>query len=185
MFLKSISRHPSTVAYRARIARMNPAQVQGARSTQKFRFLNVAAGIPVPRKRKVWDSVDEAIKDVKSGDTLLSGGPWVWILCVRRCRIFLSPLPRIRTLRNPRYSHWGPCEEEGRQKPHCCLEQRWSWRTWAGCVRSDRSCLVLGPLNALSSLFFLRQALICWVSFQDDCLLHWRQQTLRVSLSDG
>ncbi|TRM62648.1 hypothetical protein BD626DRAFT_557975 [Schizophyllum amplum] len=28
----------------------------------------------MPSKRKVWDSVDEAVKDVKSGDTLLVGG---------------------------------------------------------------------------------------------------------------
>lgn len=30
----------------------------------------------VPSKKKVWDSVDEAIADVKSGDVLLSGGEW-------------------------------------------------------------------------------------------------------------
>lgn len=30
---------------------------------------------PVPRVNKVWDSVDEAVQDVKSGDTVLSGGP--------------------------------------------------------------------------------------------------------------
>ena len=28
----------------------------------------------LPNKRKVWDSVEEAIQDVKSGDILLSGG---------------------------------------------------------------------------------------------------------------
>jgi 3-oxoacid CoA-transferase len=28
----------------------------------------------VPKTRKVWDSADEAVRDVKSGDTLLSGG---------------------------------------------------------------------------------------------------------------
>ncbi|KAI0673026.1 3-oxoacid CoA-transferase [Trametes maxima] len=33
-----------------------------------------AAEDPVPRKKKVWDSVDEAIAEVKSGDVLLSGG---------------------------------------------------------------------------------------------------------------
>ena len=32
------------------------------------------AELPVPNKTKVWESVDEAVKDVKSGDTLLSGG---------------------------------------------------------------------------------------------------------------
>lgn len=29
---------------------------------------------PLPKKRKVWDSVDEAVRDVKSGDVILSGG---------------------------------------------------------------------------------------------------------------
>lgn len=29
---------------------------------------------PPPAKTKVWDSVDDAVKDVKSGDILLSGG---------------------------------------------------------------------------------------------------------------
>jgi len=77
MLFKSISRHPSTVAYRTHIARVNQVQLQVVWSTQTFRLLNVAAGAPVPRKRKIWESVDEAIKDVKSGDTLLSGGSWV------------------------------------------------------------------------------------------------------------
>ena len=30
----------------------------------------------VPRKKKVWESVDEAVADVKSGDIVLSGGMW-------------------------------------------------------------------------------------------------------------
>ncbi|EIN07523.1 3-oxoacid CoA-transferase [Punctularia strigosozonata HHB-11173 SS5] len=30
--------------------------------------------VNVPQRKKVWDSVDEAVKDVKSGDVLLSGG---------------------------------------------------------------------------------------------------------------
>ncbi|GJE95159.1 3-oxoacid CoA-transferase [Phanerochaete sordida] len=37
-------------------------------------YAAVASDAPVPKKRKVWDSVDDAIKDVKSGDVLLSGG---------------------------------------------------------------------------------------------------------------
>jgi len=76
MFFRSISRHPSTAAYRARIARVN--QAQAVWSTQSLRFLNVATGAPASHKRKVWDSVDEAIRDVKPGDTLLSGGSLVW-----------------------------------------------------------------------------------------------------------
>ncbi|KAI0082786.1 3-oxoacid CoA-transferase [Panus rudis PR-1116 ss-1] len=40
----------------------------------QVRCYSTPVDIPVPSKTKVWDSVDEAIKDVKSGDTLLSGG---------------------------------------------------------------------------------------------------------------
>ncbi|KAI0831508.1 3-oxoacid CoA-transferase [Trametes gibbosa] len=40
----------------------------------RFRYYSVVANAPIPKKTKVWDSVDEAIKDVKSGDTILSGG---------------------------------------------------------------------------------------------------------------
>ncbi|KAI0082785.1 nagb/rpia/CoA transferase-like protein [Panus rudis PR-1116 ss-1] len=38
------------------------------------RYLSVVAEAKRPSKSKVWASVDEAVKDVKSGDTLLSGG---------------------------------------------------------------------------------------------------------------
>lgn len=33
-----------------------------------------AQNVPVPSKSKVWDSADEAVKDIKSGSTILSGG---------------------------------------------------------------------------------------------------------------
>jgi len=36
--------------------------------------MQVDAQIPVPKRKKVWDSVDEAVRDVKSGDVLLCGG---------------------------------------------------------------------------------------------------------------
>ncbi|KAI0065421.1 3-oxoacid CoA-transferase [Artomyces pyxidatus] len=39
-----------------------------------LRAYSVSTDLPVPKKKKVWDSADEAVKDVKSGDTLLSGG---------------------------------------------------------------------------------------------------------------
>jgi len=42
-----------------------------ATSSRKY---SVLADIPVPHKSKLWDSVDEAVKDVKSGDVLLCGG---------------------------------------------------------------------------------------------------------------
>jgi 3-oxoacid CoA-transferase len=37
------------------------------------RAYSVPADPPVPKK-KVWDSIDSAVKEVKSGDVLLSGG---------------------------------------------------------------------------------------------------------------
>ncbi|KAF9068685.1 hypothetical protein BDP27DRAFT_1392630 [Rhodocollybia butyracea] len=41
-------------------------------TVSRVRFTSTA-GTP-PRKSKVWDSADEAVKDIKSGDTLLCGG---------------------------------------------------------------------------------------------------------------
>lgn len=160
MLFKPISRHPSTIAYRSRVARANQTQVQVVWSTQTLRFLNAAAGVPVPRKRKVWDSVDEAIKDVKPGDTLLSGGSSDWVLHIFAVvtRYFLH---RIRTLRDSGYSHWSPCKEDRRQESHCRLEQRRIRRTWVGCVRSDRSRLILGRLTVPPCLFFHRQTSVC------------------------
>ncbi|KAK7693693.1 hypothetical protein QCA50_003264 [Cerrena zonata] len=40
----------------------------------KVRCYSTPTDIPVPNKSKVWASAEEAVKDVKSGDTLLSGG---------------------------------------------------------------------------------------------------------------
>ena len=40
----------------------------------RIRFYSVVANASRPKKTKVWDSVDDALKDVKSGDTILSGG---------------------------------------------------------------------------------------------------------------
>lgn len=37
-------------------------------------FLRGISNIPTPKKSKVWDSVDDAVKDVKSGDIVLCGG---------------------------------------------------------------------------------------------------------------
>ena len=44
------------------------------RHPYSVRWLAVAANAPIPAKTKVWNSVEEAVKDVKSGDILLSGG---------------------------------------------------------------------------------------------------------------
>ena len=40
----------------------------------RVRFYSVVQDAPIPKKTKVWSSVDEAVKDVKSGDTVLCGG---------------------------------------------------------------------------------------------------------------
>ncbi|KAH7908582.1 3-oxoacid CoA-transferase [Hygrophoropsis aurantiaca] len=40
----------------------------------RIRHYSVAVGGQAPKRRKVWDSADEAVADVKSGDILLSGG---------------------------------------------------------------------------------------------------------------
>ncbi|KZT42029.1 3-oxoacid CoA-transferase [Sistotremastrum suecicum HHB10207 ss-3] len=44
------------------------------RPVSATRLYSTPTDIPVPNKSKVWDSVDDALKDVKSGDTILSGG---------------------------------------------------------------------------------------------------------------
>lgn len=56
---------PRASAFRAR-----PALT----AVYRVRFYSVAADDLVPKKTKVWDDIDEALKDVKSGDTVLSGG---------------------------------------------------------------------------------------------------------------
>ena len=50
-------------------------QVGGQLRHQRSAYSTTAsAEEAVPSKKKVWDSVDEAILDVKSGDVVLSGG---------------------------------------------------------------------------------------------------------------
>ena len=38
------------------------------------RLFSTPTDIPIPNKSKVWDSADEAVKDIKSGAVLLCGG---------------------------------------------------------------------------------------------------------------
>lgn len=40
----------------------------------RARWYSTPTETPLPNKSKVWESVDEAVKDVKSGDILLCGG---------------------------------------------------------------------------------------------------------------
>ena len=59
----------------ARRAPCLPRASNGARlRIHATRYYSVVVDAPVPRKSKVWDNIDDAIKDVKSGDILLSGG---------------------------------------------------------------------------------------------------------------
>src|ERR1700761_34227 len=39
-----------------------------------WRYYSTPVDIPVPTKSKVWVSADEAVKDIKSGSVVLSGG---------------------------------------------------------------------------------------------------------------
>jgi len=46
------------------------------RGTVQTRKYSTPTDLPVPNKKKVWDSAEEAVKGdaIKSGDTLLCGG---------------------------------------------------------------------------------------------------------------
>ena len=77
-------------------------------------YSTVAAEDAVPTKKKVWDSVDEAIADVKSGDILLSGGT-----CARvhhGCQIagMIVGLRRLWTMWNSWCVHDGVFELKSR-----------------------------------------------------------------------
>lgn len=95
------------------------------------------AELPVPNKTKVWDSVDEAVKDVESGDTLLSGGACPSMLLPVRthsdfvqasvyvehqvgCTRQLSVVRRLSRVRR----HPDRCsgEAQGCHEPHGCVE---------------------------------------------------------------
>lgn len=69
MFPRPLYRNPCTEAGRVRFSywlRASAASIP--------RHYSVVTSAPLPKKRKFWDSVDEAVKDVKSGDVVLSGG---------------------------------------------------------------------------------------------------------------
>ena len=54
-----------------------PYALRVARRTSYALARYYSAGVEaVPNKRKIWDSVDEAVKEVKSGDTVLVGGAY-------------------------------------------------------------------------------------------------------------
>ena len=41
----------------------------------RMRYYSVVVNAPRPNKTKIWDSVEDAIKDVKSGDVVFA---WTW-----------------------------------------------------------------------------------------------------------
>jgi hypothetical protein len=42
--------------------------------TSHRRWMAIVSDVDVPKSKKVWDSVEKAVSDVKSGDVVLSGG---------------------------------------------------------------------------------------------------------------
>ena len=65
--------------FRVRRAVLPPLQ----RYAQRRAYSTPLDEAPVPKTGKVWASADEAVKGVKSGDVLLSGGMSLWIiLCI-------------------------------------------------------------------------------------------------------
>jgi hypothetical protein len=70
MLPRVLYRNPSTLAYnRARVSYALRASIPSIP-----RYYSVVTKSSLQKKSKVWDSVDEAVKDVKSGDIVLSGG---------------------------------------------------------------------------------------------------------------
>ena len=64
------------------------------------RAYSVVANSQVPKKKKVWNSVDEAVSAVKSGDVLLSGGA---LLLFNISHRILNVIVRLWSLRNARW----------------------------------------------------------------------------------
>jgi 3-oxoacid CoA-transferase len=48
--------------------------IVGAPRVQHIAVRTIIANAPIPKKTKVWDSVDDAVADIKDGSTILSGG---------------------------------------------------------------------------------------------------------------
>lgn len=56
--------------------RVSRSCLRGVTATSRFslRLYSIAVDSHTPKKSKVWESADEAVKDIKSGDILLCGG---------------------------------------------------------------------------------------------------------------
>lgn len=129
-------------------ARLLPAYLQSTSPLKSTRrSYAVVQGASVPSSRKVWDSVEEAIQDVKSGDVLLSGGTYMLsivlykqltlsccftqvLVCVEhQVRIF-ARVPSMPEDQGPyRYSNQCTGSEERRPGFDSYLKQRRIWRT--------------------------------------------------------
>lgn len=68
----------------------------------RIKTYSTVVDIPVPNKKKVWDSADEAVKDVKPGDVLLSGGEPLGIRWNRRWLVLTEKARRLWSLWDPR-----------------------------------------------------------------------------------
>ena len=68
-----LARNTSGTLLRAALSPLHPSRARLQAPGTSF-YSTVVAEEAVPNKKKVWDSVDDAVADVKSGDTVLSGG---------------------------------------------------------------------------------------------------------------
>lgn len=88
--------------YRTRLA--NGVTLRVSAFTPVVRKYSTPTDLPVPKKTKVWESVDEAVKDVKSGDVLLCGGKFQvsrLLPCIESC------IPcRVRACWYPRFAFY-------------------------------------------------------------------------------
>ncbi|EPQ58363.1 3-oxoacid CoA-transferase [Gloeophyllum trabeum ATCC 11539] len=62
------------LALKAASCRRLPAVRASRLTSLRIRWYSTPVEAALPKKKKVWDSADEAVKDVKSGDMILSGG---------------------------------------------------------------------------------------------------------------
>ncbi|PPQ83264.1 hypothetical protein CVT25_004003 [Psilocybe cyanescens] len=62
-----------TQAYRTRASVLPSLQLTTLVAVHRRQY-SIPTDIPIPNKSKVWDSADEAVKDIKSGSVILCGG---------------------------------------------------------------------------------------------------------------
>lgn len=129
--------------------------------TLRPRNYSVRVAASSVKGHKVWDSADEAVKDVKTGDVLLSGGRSltssclsvpdlpglyrIWIMWYPRCVLKAIKFPdRIGVHQvHCRDVDHRPFEKERCQRAHSCLKQRGLGRRWFGWVAFSIWCDML------------------------------------------